>query len=70
MEYLTKIIGIGNLEQFNKEFSNYKGRILSLISAISKFKENLLNDIENHPDYIDYNLLKNSSSQTTSKKKK
>ena len=73
MDYLPKILKINNLEEFNKSFSNFKGRILSLMSAISKFKENILNDIENHPDYIDYNLLKNSvskSTQTTSKKKK
>ena len=33
------------------------------MSAIGKFRENLLNDIENHPDYIDYNLLKNYNFQ-------
>ena len=59
MQELPNIININNLEVFNKEFANYKGKILSLMSATSKFIENILVDIENHPDYIDYNLLKN-----------
>ena len=64
-----------NLEEFNRAFADYKGKILTLMSATTKFKENILIDIENHPDYIDYNLLKNINSnttttKTTSKKKK
>ena len=59
MQELPNIININNLEVFNKEFALYKGKILSLMSATSKFIENILVDIENHPDYIDYNLLKN-----------
>ena len=75
MEYLPKIINISNLEEFNRAFADYKGKILTLMSATTKFKENILIDIENHPDYIDYNLLKNINSnttttKTTSKKKK
>ena len=74
MQYLPNIINIEELEQFNKAFADYKGKILTLMSATTKFKENILIDIENHPDYIDYNLLKNignsSNSQTSSKKKK
>ena len=29
------------------------------LAVIVPIKENVLNEIENHPDYIDYNLLKN-----------
>ena len=63
MQELPNIININNLEEFNKEFANYKGRVLSLMSATSKFIENILVDIENHPDYIDYNLLKNANNK-------
>ena len=68
-DYLPKIIKLDNLEAFNKKFAEYKGNILSLISAISKFKENILNEIENHPDYIDYNVLKNINQSKKRKKK-
>ena len=40
------------------------------MSATSKFIENILVDIENHPDNIDYNLLKNISNNTVNSKKK
>ena len=64
MQYLPKIINMDNLEEFNKAFADYKGKILTLMSATTKFKENILVDIENHPDYIDYNLLKNLSNNS------
>ena len=74
MNYLNKIIEIDILEEFNKKFAEFKGKILTIMSTTIKFKENILVDIENHPDYIDYNLLKNigssSATSTTSKKKK
>ena len=70
MQELPTILSIVNLEEFNKEFANYKGRVLSLMSATSKFIENILVDIENHPDNIDYNLLKNISNNTVNSKKK
>ena len=60
---LPRIIGITSKDDFNKEFSKYKGNLNSRMSAISKFRESLLKDIENHPDYIDYNLLKNYNFQ-------
>ncbi len=60
---LPRIIDITSIDDFNKEFSIYKGNLKSRMSAIGKFRENLLNDIENHPDYIDYNLLKNYNFQ-------
>jgi len=69
-DYLPKIIKKDNLEEFNKSFAEYKGNIKSLMSTISTFKENVLNEIENHPDYIDYNLLKNVSSSASQSKKK
>ena len=74
MNYLNKIIEIDELEEFNKNFAEFKGKILTIMSTTIKFKENILVDIENHPDYIDYNLLKNlassSTPSSTSKKKK
>ena len=38
------------------------------MSAITKFRENLLVDIENHPDYIDYNILKNTDTHNKTTK--
>jgi ariadne-1 len=69
-DYLPKIIKKDNLEEFNKSFAEYKGNIKSLMSTISTFKENVLNEIENHPDYIDYSLLKNVSTSASQSKKK
>ena len=63
---ICKIINMENLEEFNKAFAEYKGKVLTLMSATTKFKENILIDIENHPDYIDYNLLKNPSNSSKS----
>ena len=60
LDELPKILEIDQIDDFNKEFSKYKGKVRSLMSAISKFRENLLTDIENNPDYIDYDLLKKS----------
>ena len=69
LQELPKIIDINELEEFNKKFAEYKGKTLTIMSAIYKFKENVLVEIENHPDYIDYNLLKNSSNSSTQTKK-
>jgi ariadne-1 len=60
LDELPKILEIDQIDDFNKEFSKYKGKVRSLITAISKFRENLLTNIKNKPDYIDYDLLKNS----------
>ena len=64
MGELSKIINIITLEEFNKEYAKFKGKILSLIGATMKFKENILSEIENHPELIDYNLLKNIEVKT------
>ena len=69
MKYLNDIMAEENLEAFNKKFSVFKGEVLSLISATLKFKENILDEIEKHPEYIDYNMFKNSTSGTSSKAK-
>ena len=66
LQDLPKIIAINELEEFNKKFAEYKGRLLTIMSAIFKFKENILVDIENHPDYIDYNLLKGTGTPSGS----
>ena len=60
LDELPRIIDIEQIDEFNKEFSLYKGKVRSFMSAISKFRENLLIDIENNPDYIDFDLLKKS----------
>ena len=62
------IIAEENYEEFNKKFIVFKGEVLSLISATIKFKENILDEIEKHPEYIDYNVFRNSTSGTSSKK--
>ena len=60
MKYLNEILGESNLESFNKKFNHFKGEVRSLISATLKFKDNILEEIEKHPELIDYNVLKNS----------
>ena len=60
MKYLQDIMQINNLEEFNKKFIIFKGEVRSLISATLKFKDNILEEIEKHPELIDYNILKNS----------
>ena len=70
MQHLPKIIAIDLIEDFNRAFADYKEKILTLMSATSKFKESILVDIENHPDYIDYNMFKSEDSLTTSTKRK
>jgi len=62
MKYLKDILSIDMIDDFNKEFNIYKGKVKSLISATVRFKDNILEDIEKHPEYIDYNILKNSTS--------
>ena len=61
MKYLADIMAEDNLEEFNKKFNFFKGEVKSLIGATMKFKENILEEIEKHPEYIDYNILKNTS---------
>ena len=60
MKYLHDIMQINNLDDFNKKFIIFKGEVRSLISATLKFKDNILEEIEKHPELIDYNILKNS----------
>ena len=69
MQYLPKIIKINSLDEFNKAFAEYKGKILSIKSSTLKFKENILVEIENHPDYIDYNLFQESASSSNTNTK-
>ena len=58
LDSLPKIIKIYNFEEFNKEFTEYKGRVNSLIGSISKYRNNVLNEVENDLNIIDYDLLK------------
>jgi ariadne-1 len=60
MRYLTEILSINEKEKFIKEFIAYKEKVNSLISTTNKFKGNILEDIDKHPEYIDYNALKNA----------
>ena len=59
MNYIYEIIVENNYELFNRKYQIFKGEILSLIAATNKFKENFLNEIEKHPEYIDFDLFKN-----------
>ena len=61
MRYLNDILTENDNEKFVKEFDKYKENVLSLIGTTIKFKDNILKDIEEHPEYIDYNAIKNSS---------
>ena len=55
---LPDIMKIDNFDEFNKKYLSYKGHIISLISSIAKYRENILVDIENDPSLIDFDLLK------------
>ena len=55
---LLEIIKEDNPEAFKKIFNSFKGEVFSLMGAIEKFKENILVDIETHPEFIDYDILK------------
>ena len=61
MRYLNDILSIINEEQFKKDFENYKQNVIKLTDTTNKFKNNILEDIEKHPEYIDYNTLKSAS---------
>ena len=60
MTNLIDILSIDEKEQFNKEFNMYKEKVQSLMGETIKFKNNILEDIEKHPEYIDYNAIKDS----------
>ena len=62
MKYLFDILSLDEKENFKKQFGEYKANVLSLINATNNFKNNILDDIEKHPEYIDYNALKNAAS--------
>ena len=55
---LLEILKEDNPEAFKKIFNSFKGEVFSLMGAIEKFKENILVDIETHPEFIDYDILK------------
>ena len=61
MRYLTDILSIIEEEKFKKDFIAYKEKVISLTNTTNKFKNNILEDIEKHPEYIDYNTLKATS---------
>ena len=61
MRYLNDILSIINEEQFKKDFENYKQNVIKLTDTTNKFKNNILEDIEKHPEYIDYNTLKSAN---------
>ena len=60
MSNLIDILSIDEKEKFKKEFNIYKEKVQSLMGETIKFKNNILEDIEKHPEYIDYNAIKNS----------
>ena len=68
MKYLSDIMAVDRLDDFNNKFNTFKGEVKSLISATMKFKDNILDEIEKHPEYIDYNMLRNSTSGPVPKK--
>ena len=61
MRYLTDILSIIEEVKFKKDFIVYKEKVISLTNTTNKFKDNILEDIEKHPEYIDYNTLKATS---------
>ena len=60
MRYLTDILSIIEEEKFKKDFTAYKEKVISLTNTTNKFKNNILEDIEKHPEYLDYNTLKSA----------
>ncbi len=65
---LNDIMKENNLFKFNTKFEIFRNEAISLISVTNKFKENILDDIENHTEYIDYEMLENSTSGIVIKK--
>ena len=59
-KYLNDIMKVDNLLVFNQKFEIFRNEVILLISVTDKFKENILDDIENHTEYIDYEKLENS----------
>ena len=41
MQYLPKILEINVLEEFNKTFADYKGKIITIMNSTARFKENI-----------------------------
>ena len=60
MKYLQDILAISDINQFKTEFIKYKENVQKLMSTALKFKDNILEDVEKHPEYIDYKSIQNS----------
>ena len=60
LDSLPNIIKTADEKSFKEMFLNYKDRNYSLINSTQTFKNNLINEIENHLyDKINYERLKN-----------
>ena len=56
--YINDLIQIDNYEEFTKNFTEYRNRVMNLLNATNKYHDNLLNEIENkYITSIDENLL-------------
>lgn len=61
---LPSIISIDNKEDFDNAYVKYKNKVVNIMSAIEKYRNSVLECIENELiNYLDYSLLKKSSSQ-------
>ena len=59
LDKLPNIIKISNENEFKKKFLEYKDQIISLMKSTEKFKNNVINELQNNPIYkIDYDKIK------------
>ncbi len=59
LDRLPNMIKYCNENEFKKCFLEYKDQIISLINSTEKFKQNLVNELQNNPNYkIDYDKIK------------
>ena len=57
-DMIRKILQTENYQEYNKSFTEFKNNVINLLSAINKYKENLLSEIENKMmDLVDYKFL-------------
>lgn len=56
-ETIKKILAIENYEEFTKSFIDFKNNVINLLTAINKYRGNLLDDIENKMlNLVDFNI--------------
>ena len=55
MDYLNTIIKIKELKEFHEQFNYYRANVMTHTTIVKKYKNNIIKEIEQHPEYIYYN---------------